>query len=193
MKEYFRKNPDAGSIGVAPDDGLPRDFNPETVKINQGFSDLVGREGVPQEMSTTEEWIEWVNAVTREVNKEFPDKIISTNGYAARNMPPFGVKIDPNISIMFAAIWSDTLHAYDDPKSWQMVRQGELLQRWTELNDKVWIYGYDLYDVGFGPDAAAANAQAGARFSFDEKVGRGRLRRRNAKYLGRAWHYHEIR
>jgi len=143
MKEYFRKNPDAGSIGVAPDDGLPRDFNPETVKRNQGFSDLVGREGVPTEMSTTEEWLEWVNAVTREVNKEFPDKIVSTNGYAARNMSPFGVPIDPNISIMFAAIWSDTLHAYDDPKSWQMVRQGQLLQRWTELNDKVWIYGYD--------------------------------------------------
>jgi hypothetical protein len=142
-KEYFRKNPDAGSLGIAPDDGMPRDFTPATLKLNQGFSDLVGREGVPQEMSTTEEWLEWINAVTREVNKEFPDKIISTNGYANRNMPPFGVTIDPNVSIMFAAIWSDTLHAYDDPKSWQMVRQGDLLQRWCELNDKVWIYGYD--------------------------------------------------
>src|SRR5690606_34643301 len=128
-KEYFRKNPKEGSLGIAPDDGLPRDFNPETVKRNQGFSDMTGREGVPTEMSNTEEWIEWVNAVTREVNKEFPDRIISTNGYATRNMAPFGVDINPNISIMFAAIWSDTLHAYDDPKSWQMVRQGQLLKR----------------------------------------------------------------
>ena len=143
MKAYFRAHPEAGSIGIAPDDGLPRDFNPETLKLNQGFSDLVGREGVPSEMSNTEEWIAWVNAVTREVNKEFPDKIVTTNGYSNRNMPPFGVKIEPNVSIMFAAIWSDTLHAYDAPKSWQMVRQGELLQRWTELNNKVWIYGYD--------------------------------------------------
>ena len=73
------------------------------------------------EMSTTEEWLEWVNAVTREVNKEFPNRIITSNGYANRNMPPNGVKIDPNVSIMFAAIWSDTLHAYDNPKSWQTV------------------------------------------------------------------------
>lgn len=142
-KEYFRKNPNEGSLGIAPDDGLPRDFNLETVKRNQGFSDLTGREGVPTEMSNTEEWIEWVNAVTREVNKEFPDRIISTNGYSTRNMAPFGVDINPNISIMFAAIWSDTLHAYDDPKSWQMVRQGQLLKRWAQLNDKVWVYNYD--------------------------------------------------
>jgi hypothetical protein len=143
MKEYFRKNPDVGSIGIAPDDGMPRDFNAETVKRNAGFSDLVGREGVPSEMSTTEEWLEWVNAVTREVNKEFPDKIVTTNGYANRNMAPFGVAIDPNVSIMFAAIWSDTLHAYDNPRSWQTVRQGQLLKQWCDLNDKVWIYGYD--------------------------------------------------
>jgi hypothetical protein len=143
MKEYFRAHPQEGSIGIAPDDGAPRDFNPETVKRNQGLSDMAGREDLPAEMSTTEEWIEWVSAVTREVNKEFPDKIVTTNGYSNRNMAPFGVDIDPHMSIMFAAIWSDTLHAYDDPKSWQMVRQGQLLQQWCALNDKVWIYGYD--------------------------------------------------
>ena len=94
-------------------------------------------------MSVSEEWIEFVNAVAREVKKEFPDRIISTNGYANRNLPPQGVAIDPNLSIMFAAIWSDTLHAYDDPKSWQMVRQGQMLRRWCELSDKVWVYGYN--------------------------------------------------
>jgi hypothetical protein len=44
---------------------------------------------------------------------------------------------------MFAAIWSDNLHAYDDPRSWQMVRQGQMLKRWCELSDKVWVYGYN--------------------------------------------------
>ena len=143
MKDYFRKNPDANSIGCAPDDGMPRDFNPDTVKRSQGFSDLVGREGVPAEMSTTEEWIGWINAVTREVNKEFPGRVVTTNGYANRTMAPFGVAVDPNVSIMFAAIWSDTLHAYDNPRSWQMERQAQLLKRWCDINDKVWVYGYD--------------------------------------------------
>lgn len=143
VAEYFRQHPEANSIGIAPDDGMPRDFTPETAKKNHGFPDLGGREGVATEVSTSEEWIEWINAVAREVNKEFPGRIITTNGYANRNTPPLGVKIEPNISVMFAAIWSDTLHAFDDPKSWQNVRQGQVLKRWCELNDKIWIYGYD--------------------------------------------------
>ncbi len=144
MKALFRKDPSLNSGGIAPDDGLPRDFSPETVKRNQGFTDLLGREGVPGEMSVSEEWFDFVNALTREVKKEFPNHVITTNGYANRNTPPEGVALDPNVSVMFAAIWSDTLHAYDDPKSWQAVRQGQMLQRWCELNPgKVWIYGYD--------------------------------------------------
>lgn len=142
MKERFRADPKLGSIGIAPDDGVPRDFNPETAKRNQGFTDLLGREGVPTEMSVTEEWIQFVNAIAREVAKEFPDRIVTTNGYANRNTPPVGVKIEPNISIMFAAIWSDTIHAYDNPRSWQMQRQGQFLRQWCELSDKVWLYNY---------------------------------------------------
>jgi len=142
MKEYFRKNPNEISIGIAPDDGLPRDFSPETVKRNQGFVDLLGREGVQTEVSTSEEWFEFINAVTREVKKEFPDRIITTNGYSLRNLPPQGVTLDPNLSVMFAAIWSDTMHAHDNPRSWQMLRQGQLLKRWAEMNERVWIYGY---------------------------------------------------
>jgi hypothetical protein len=143
MKQYFRQHPSAGSLGISPDDGMPRDFNPETVKRNIGFSDVAAREGVPAEMSASEEWFEWINAVTREINKEFPDRIITTTGYANRYVAPFGVGVDPNVSVMFAAIWSDTLHAYDNPRSWQTVRQGQMLQRWGALNNKVWVYNYD--------------------------------------------------
>jgi hypothetical protein len=150
VEKYFHDHPEEDSIGIAPDDGMPRDFTSDTVKRNQGFSNLGGREGVPDEMSATEEWIAWINGVTREVNKIYPNKIITTNGYANRNMPPFGVTINPHVSIMFAAIWSDTLHAYDDPQSWQMERQGQVLKRWCELNNKVWIYGYDYTMLASG-------------------------------------------
>ncbi len=143
MKANLRKRPALPSVGIAPDDGLPRDFNDRTVALNQGFTDLAGREGVEKEMSTTEEWCTFVNAVAAEVKKEFPDAVVSTNGYANRNIPPQGVRLDPNLSIMFAAIWSDTLHAYDDPKSWQMQRQGQMLQQWCRQCDKVWLYGYN--------------------------------------------------
>lgn len=143
IKEKFRKDPNLTSVGFAPDDGLPRDFTPETAKLNQGFSQLGGREGEPTELSTSEEWFYFINEVTKQVHQEFPNHVVTTNGYANRDTPPQGVKLEPNIGIMYAAIWSDMLHAYDDPKSWMMQRQGENLQRWTKASDKVWMYNYD--------------------------------------------------
>jgi hypothetical protein len=102
VKEYFRKNPKANSYGIAPDDGLPRDFTPATVKTNLGLPDLAGRVGVPAEMSASEEWLRWIDAVQKEVRKDFPDRFITTNGYANRNTPPIGVRIDPETPIMGA-------------------------------------------------------------------------------------------
>jgi hypothetical protein len=143
FKEQFRKDPKVTSMGIAPDDGLPRDFNESTLKINQNFTELGGREGEPAEKGISEEWFTFVDNVLKEVKQEFPNNVITTNGYANRDMPPVGVPVDPNIGLMYAAIWSDMLHAYDDPKSWMMVRQGQNLQRWTELCNKVWLYNYD--------------------------------------------------
>jgi hypothetical protein len=145
VKEYFRKNPRASSYGIAPDDGLPRDFTPATVKANLGFPDLAGRVGVPAEVSATEEWLRWIDAVQKEVRKEFPDRLITTNGYANRNTPPLGVKFDPDTPIMFAAIWADTIHAFDNPRSWQSARHAQMLRRWCELSRNVYLYNYTYY------------------------------------------------
>src|SRR5208283_1145022 len=143
IRDDLRKHPEANSYGFAPDDGLPRDFNPETLKLSRGFVTLGGRPGVPGEASTTEEWLLFVNRVAAEVHKEFPQAYIATNGYANRNLPPEGVKLDDHMVIMFAAIWSCTLHGYDDDHCWQKVRQGQMLKRWCELCKNVWIYGYN--------------------------------------------------
>ncbi|MFA6107960.1 MAG: DUF4838 domain-containing protein [Candidatus Latescibacterota bacterium] len=143
IKDYFRKHPEANSYGFAPDDGLPRDFTPETVRLNRGFVTLGGRPGVPGEASITDEWLTFVNRVTTAVRDEFPDVYIATNGYANRNLPPEGVLLDDHLVIMFAAIWSCTLHGYDDDHCWQKVQQGQMLRRWSELCGNVWIYGYN--------------------------------------------------
>jgi hypothetical protein len=142
IKERFRKHPDQTSCGLAPDDGFPRDWSPATLKRSLGLPDVQGRVGVPADLSTTEEWMEWVQAVAREVYKEFPDHILTSNGYANRNVPPMGITPDPKIWIMFAAIWSDTMHAYDNPRSWMMRRQGEMIQRWTSMYKNVFMYDY---------------------------------------------------
>ena len=51
---------------------------------------------------------------------------------------------------MFAAIWSDTLHAYDNPRSWQTVRQGQMIQQWCKLCPNVFLYNYQYVMLASG-------------------------------------------
>jgi len=150
IKDYFKNNPESNSYGFSPDDGLPRDYDPESMKLNQGFCDLLGRPGVAAEQSITEEWLTFANNVTKEVRKEYPDKYIAVNGYANRNLPPQGVELDDHMGIMFAAIWCCPLHAFDDPHCWQKVRQGQMLQQWCKVAKNVWIYGYNFQMLATG-------------------------------------------
>jgi hypothetical protein len=143
IRRHLRAHPGDHSYGIAPDDGLPRDFNPGTLRLHQGFVSLAGRPGVPGEESITEEWLTFVNRVTAAVRREFPDAYITTNGYANRDLPPQGIVLDDHLVVMFAAIWSCTLHAYDDAHCWQKVRQGEMLRRWCRMCKNVWVYGYN--------------------------------------------------
>ena len=72
VKDYLRKHPGANSYGFAPQDGMPRDFSPETLRLSRGFVALGARPGVPGEASITEEWLMFVNRVAAEVHEEFP-------------------------------------------------------------------------------------------------------------------------
>lgn len=131
------------SIGFSPDDGLPMDHTKETMALNQGFPDFVGREGVVTELSVSEEWFRFVNKVVEDVVKDYPDVIFTTNGYANRHLPPEGVPLHPNLSVMYAPIWADTLKPFDASNSWHGTLHGRTLKRWCELNKRVWIYGYN--------------------------------------------------
>jgi len=151
IKDHFRKNPDATSWGIGADDGLPRDFSPGSKELHMNFPSLIGRFNDPAGDSTTEEWMQWVQRVAAEVYKEFPDHFLSTNGYANRDTPPISVKPDPKIWIMFAAIWCDNYHAYDNPNSWMTQRQYNMLKTWTSMYDNVYMYDYLYYNlVGCG-------------------------------------------
>ncbi|MBI1734549.1 MAG: DUF4838 domain-containing protein [Candidatus Rokubacteria bacterium] len=130
------------SIGFAPDDGTPADHRPESLALSQRFTDLLGRDGVPADRSISEEWFAFVNRVAAEVAKDHPRVIVTTNGYANRHLPPEGLSLHPSLSVMFAAIWADTIKPLDAPNSWHGAVQARLIRRWTELNRRVWIYGY---------------------------------------------------
>lgn len=136
-------NPQFNSLGIAPDDGLPVDLRAQSAAASLGFTSLLGREGIPGEREISEEWFTFVNRVAEEVTREFPGFILTTNGYANRSLPPEGVTLHPGLAIMYAAIWADLLHAYDDPRSWQQEVHGTLVRRWAALNPRVFEYRYD--------------------------------------------------
>jgi hypothetical protein len=147
IKDFIRRQKERRgrvphSVGIALHDGASVDYTPETMAGNLGFTEKIGREGDPRHASVSEEWFRFMNKVAEEVAGEYPDVFLATNGYHNRDMPPEGVKLHPNLAVMFAPIWSDRIHAYDDPKSWQTVMQGNMLRRWTELNDRVYVYNY---------------------------------------------------
>jgi hypothetical protein len=112
------------------------------MKRNLNMVDIGGRSGVKSEVMITDEWMNWIQKVAQGVYKQFPNHVITTNGYANRNAPPLYVTPDPKVWIMFAAIWSDTLHAYDNPRSWQTIRQGKLIEQWAKKYENVYMYNY---------------------------------------------------
>ncbi len=149
--ERIRAEAKAGKrvSAFAPVDGYPRCWCDDCAKIGNHF-DGYGtndRDPVP-ESSASNEWFYFVNRILTEVNREFPQQMIATNGYANRDIPPEmppDVVFNPsqNLTVMFANICACTIHAYDDPKCWQMERQGQMIRRWCELSDKVWLYNYN--------------------------------------------------
>ena len=133
----------------APVDGNPRCWCEQCELIGNAFDGYGANERDPvPESSASNEWFYFVNRILAGVNEEFPEHIVASNGYANRDIPP---EIPPdmpfnkakNLTVMFANIGACTIHAYDDPKCWQMHRQGQLVRQWCELSDKVWIYNYN--------------------------------------------------
>ena len=134
----------------APDDGEPRCFCTNCQNVSLGLNAMITDERSirPGGLGISHEWFYFVNEVLKEVNKEFPEWRIATNGYANRDAPP-AFKGDPdfnamgNMVVMFANIYACTLHAWDDEHCWMNQRQGQMIRGWCELSDKVWLYQYN--------------------------------------------------
>ena len=139
ITDTFRNDPTAITFAFAPPDGMPMCYCPDCQKALMGFT---GKGlGDP---SMSDLWFKFVNAVAKEVKKEFPDRWIWTNGYANRVRPPEGIgELGDNIGIQSAVIPACTLHRIGDPKCWQRQDYEEILTRWTNILHCVFVYDYD--------------------------------------------------
>lgn len=139
IKEAFREDPNRLSYGFAPPDGFPVCHCERCQRFFPGFE---GKGyGDP---SLSEVWFQFANKIALEVNKEFPDRWVLTNGYANRVRLPEGIKdFAPNLGIQSAVIAACSIHRIGDPRCWQRLTYETILERWLDRLDPVIIYDYD--------------------------------------------------
>jgi hypothetical protein len=135
---------------MAPDDGTPAcecdACKAMSLRYSVGFA--ADRTGNPvHDYLSGQEWFFFVDKLLEATAQKYPGHLIATNGYSNRVFPP---EVPPtfnrhkNLTIMYADILGCTIHAYDDPKCWQIRDQYNMIKQWTSLSDKVWVYGYNF-------------------------------------------------
>lgn len=85
----------------------------------------------------TGQLIRFVNAVAREIGRDFPDILVETLAYHRSEFPPKKAVAEPNVSVWFAPIGLDLGHPLNEqPKFW------DNLQGWRRVSKKIYIWDY---------------------------------------------------
>lgn len=90
-------------------------------------------EGAPM----TGQLIRFVNAIAREIGREFPNVYVETMAYVTSTFPPRKTRPADNVIIFFAPIGLDLGRPLNEqPKYW------DALQGWRSLNNHIYIWDY---------------------------------------------------
>ncbi len=151
-------------FGISPPDGSAYDFDPEAIKKNQNFN-------YPTYIDhpmTSEEFFEFAAKLA----KEFPDKWVATMAYAGREMPPQGVAIPPNLTVMYAPIATCVLHPGSDPTCWRRTETIRIMRQWCKLTPHVYLYDYNpgLLLGSFVPERDVANFAVNVKLYKEMKL-----------------------
>jgi hypothetical protein len=139
VTDYFKARPESDSFGFGPPDGHPVCHCEACQESIPGFT---GKGyGDP---SLSDAWFVFANKVAQEVYKQYPNHWLLTNGYANRVRPPEGIaSFSPNLGIQSAVIAACTMHRVGDPKCWQRIYYQQMMDRWSNDLDLIFIYDYD--------------------------------------------------
>ncbi len=154
----------ANGFGISPPDGSAYDFDPEAIKANQNFN----YPNYIDHPMTSEEFFGFAAKLAR----EFPDKWVATMAYAGREMPPQGVAIPQNMSVMYAPIASCALHPGNDPACWRRTETIRVMRQWCKLSPHVYLYDYNpgLLLGSFVPERDVANFAVNVKLYKDMKL-----------------------
>jgi hypothetical protein len=150
--ERHRVSPNG--FGISPPDGTPYCHCEKCLANSQNFEYpdyFYGRQ-------MSEEFFDFAGRLA----KEFPDKWVATMAYILREMPPQGVKVPPNVTVMYAPISCCALHNVTDQSCWRRQEFLQILRQWRRQTPHVYLYEYNPnFLTGlFVPEPGTANAAA---------------------------------
>ena len=168
VKEHFRADPDSNSFAFSAPDGSPRSLSPDAIAADHAFALDSG-----QDVSISDAYFNFVNNITHDVTREFPDKFIVVLAYANRVRPPEGLDQPwhPNIIIHLARLRISTLKEIGNPDDVHARRHARTLEAWKRICPQMLIYDYDPHaDLSRMPNWRTGAAASDMRFYKDHNV-----------------------
>jgi len=141
-------------IGISPPDGSPYCYCENCQKASQKFE--YNNYVYGNQMS--EEYFAFANKLA----KGFPDKFVSTMAYSLRELPPQGVKLEPNITVYHAPISCCALHNIKDKHCWRNQEYYKILAEYRRQTPHVYLYEYNPHFLTglFVPEPSSRDAAA---------------------------------
>ena len=135
MLEWMRANPDADMFFVGQSDSSHHYCQcDKCVALKNKYP---GRRSGPT--------LEFVNAIARLVEKEFPDKLIGTYAYLPTYQAPANLTAHRNVVIWFCPCTRCFCHAlHEGPLNKGIHRYVDELETWKRIASKVYVYDYRL-------------------------------------------------
>jgi len=91
--------------------------------------------------------IHFVNAIARDIAKDYPDKLISTLAYQYTRTPPKFVRPEPNVTVRLCTIECDFAHPLDKSTHPQNQKFVKDIQGWHAKCNRLYIWDY-IIDYG---------------------------------------------
>jgi len=86
--------------------------------------------------------IHFVNAIARDIARDYPDKIISTLAYQWSRTPPRSVRPEPNVCVRLCTIECDFAHPLETSTHPQNRKFVEDIRGWNRLCNRLYIWDY---------------------------------------------------